>query len=382
MSSSSILLGNHVYRAPYETNTCHGAKTYSGGKKPDRRKFLSKKQSISPKKEQKRSIKIGSNSESAKSNVTMHSNNSKEIMSPDENNNISKSNYFYDLSWESFEKLKLELEEAQNDQHAKDEQWKRLSEQREKMDQELEELTISLFEEANKMVFEANFARARIEKKLHETQLKSNGLQAEVDALKLLVLTSTPSNPGNHHSKIAHNVSNNCYPCYIENGNENCYSLDVKENMEVDPLLFCLFSSWLKDGSPSKDHKFLAMVMKEDILPCLSFPNEELSQAILIAAQKNTLNIETVKPKLRKCCLTNAVLQCNFRIQTKTSEPWYTISSSSRARIVAVANFLTFLRYIKQGVIVKDATELYQLIIKRRLDMSLAKLGIQTFKRT
>ena len=379
MSSSSILLANHIYEAAYETNKCHGAKTRAEGKEPDRSIFLSTKQNISPKKEQKRLTKIGSNLKSAQSNVATHSNNNKEIMSPDENNNISKINYFYDLSWESFEKLKLDLEEAQKDQHARDEQWKRLSELREKMDQELEELTISLFEEANKMVFEANFARASIEKKLHETQLKSNGLQAEVDALKLLVLTSTPSNPGNHHSKISPNVSNNSYSCYTENGDENCYSLDVKENMEVDPLLFRLFSSWLKDGSPLKDHKFLAIVMKEDILPCLYFPNEELSKTILIAAQKNTLNIETIKPKPRKCCLTNAVLQCNFRIQTKTLEPWYTISSSSRARIVAVVNFLTFLRYIKQGVIVKDGTELYQLMIKRRLDMSLAKLGLQTF---
>ena len=86
------------------------------------------------------------------------------------------------------------------------------------------------------------------------------------------------------------------------------------------------------------------MVMKEDILPGLCFPNEELNKAILIAAQSNTLNI--------------------------------------RARIVVVVNFLTFVRYIKGGVIVKDTTELYQLMIERRLDMSLAKLGIQTFKTT
>ena len=382
MSSSTILLANHVYKAAYETNTCYGAKKHAEGKEADRRIFLSTKRNISPKKEQKRSIKIGSNSESAQSNEATHSDNNRETMSLDENNNISKKNYFYDLSWESFEKLKLDLEEAQKDQHARDEQWKRLSELRQKMDQELEELTVSLFEEANKMVFEANFARASIEKKLHETQLKSNGLQAEVDALKLLVLTSTPSNPGKHYSKLSHNVINKSYSCCIENRDEDCYSLDVKENMEVDPLLFRLFSSWLKDGCPLKDHKFLARVMSEDILPCLYFPNEELSKTILIAAQKNTLNIETIKPKPRKCCLTYAISQCNFRIQTKTSEPWYTISSSSRARIVAVVNFLTFLRYIKQGVIVKDATELYQLMIKRRLDMSLAKLGIQTFERT
>ena len=45
-------------------------------------------------------------------------------MSPDKNKKISNSNYFYDLSWESFEKLKLDLQEAQNDQHARDESGK------------------------------------------------------------------------------------------------------------------------------------------------------------------------------------------------------------------------------------------------------------------
>ena len=78
MSSSSILLSNHVYKAAYETNTCYGAKKHAEGKEADRRIFLSTKRNISPKKEQKRSIKIVSNSESAQSNEATHSNNNRE----------------------------------------------------------------------------------------------------------------------------------------------------------------------------------------------------------------------------------------------------------------------------------------------------------------
>ena len=109
------------------------------------------------------------------------------------------------------------------------------------MDQELEGLTTSLFEEANKTVFEANFTCASSEKKLYETQLKLNGLQAEVDALKLLVLLSTPSNPGNHYFNHNHK-SNNSYSCYIEHRDEKSSSIDVKEKF-VSPF-FIMVKRW------------------------------------------------------------------------------------------------------------------------------------------
>ncbi|POI23711.1 hypothetical protein CIB84_012543 [Bambusicola thoracicus] len=99
----------------------------------------------------------------------------------------------------------------------KDKECERLSKVREQLEQELEELTASLFEiwldseesqsptvplkhklvlsEAHKMVREANTKQAASEKQLKEAWGKIDMLQAEVTALKTLVITSTPSSP-------------------------------------------------------------------------------------------------------------------------------------------------------------------------------------------
>lgn len=91
--------------------------------------------------------------------------------------------------------LKEELHKAQKELKLKDKECERLSKVREQLEQELEELTASLFEEAHKMVREANTKQAASEKQLKEAWGKIDMLQAEVTALKTLVITSTPSSP-------------------------------------------------------------------------------------------------------------------------------------------------------------------------------------------
>lgn len=54
----------------------------------------------------------------------------------------------------------------------KDEECERLSKVREQLEQELEELTASLFEEAHRMVREANMKQAASEKQLKEARGK------------------------------------------------------------------------------------------------------------------------------------------------------------------------------------------------------------------
>ncbi|XP_053059034.1 guanine nucleotide exchange factor for Rab-3A isoform X2 [Acinonyx jubatus] len=91
--------------------------------------------------------------------------------------------------------LKEELHKAQKELKLKDEECERLSRVREQLERELEELTASLFEEAHKMVRAANMKQAASEKQLKEARGKIDMLQAEVTALKTLVLTSTPASP-------------------------------------------------------------------------------------------------------------------------------------------------------------------------------------------
>ena len=71
------------------------------------------------------------------------------------------------------------------------------------VESELHELTASLFQEAHKMVQEANVRAAASEKSLIEADMKIDGLETEVAALKTLVLTSTPARPNRHllHAK-------------------------------------------------------------------------------------------------------------------------------------------------------------------------------------
>lgn len=94
-----------------------------------------------------------------------------------------------------YERLKEELAKAQRELKLKDEECERLSKVRDQLGQELEELTASLFEEAHKMVREANIKQATAEKQLKEAQGKIDVLQAEVAALKTLVLSSSPTSP-------------------------------------------------------------------------------------------------------------------------------------------------------------------------------------------
>ncbi|XP_013929573.1 PREDICTED: rab-3A-interacting protein-like [Thamnophis sirtalis] len=71
-----------------------------------------------------------------------------------------------------YERLKEELAKAQRELKLKDEECERLSKVRDQLGQELEELTASLFEEAHKMVREANIKQATAEKQLKEAQGK------------------------------------------------------------------------------------------------------------------------------------------------------------------------------------------------------------------
>ncbi|XP_015254688.1 PREDICTED: guanine nucleotide exchange factor for Rab-3A-like [Cyprinodon variegatus] len=108
--------------------------------------------------------------------------------------------------------LREQLDAAKRELKLKDKECERLSQVRNQLEQELEELTASLFEEAHKMVREANVKQAGAEKQLKEAQGKIDVLQAEVTALKTLVLTSTPSSPNRQlHPQLQSSASRGSY---------------------------------------------------------------------------------------------------------------------------------------------------------------------------
>ncbi|XP_053252628.1 guanine nucleotide exchange factor for Rab-3A isoform X5 [Podarcis raffonei] len=296
--------------------------------------------------------------------------------------------------------LKEELHRAQKELKLKDEECERLSKVREQLEQELEELTASLFEEAHKMVREANTKQAASEKQLREARGKIDMLQAEVTALKTLVITSTPSSPNRElhpqlqsPSKAVFRKGHGRNKSTSSAGAATAASQPVEpvssEFKEVDSILFAEFQAWKESPTLDKSSSFLERIYQEDVGPCLDFTKHELSELIQAAVEQNTLTIEPVATQAlpvvkvsaiecggpKKCALSGLSRACRHRIKLGDSGNYYYISPSCRARITAVCNFFTYIRYIQQGLVRQDVELMYWEIMRLRKEMSIAKLG-------
>nr|XP_025735062.1 guanine nucleotide exchange factor for Rab-3A isoform X5 [Callorhinus ursinus] len=298
--------------------------------------------------------------------------------------------------------LKEELHKAQKELKLKDEECERLSKVREQLERELEELTASLFEEAHKMVREANMKQAASEKQLKEARGKIDMLQAEVSALKTLVLTSTPASPnrelhpqllsptkaGPRKGHLRHKSTSSTLCPAVCPAAGHTLTPD-KEGKEVDTTLFAEFQAWRESPTLDKTCPFLERVYREDVGPCLDFTMQELSALVRAAVEDNTLTIEPVASQslptvkvatvecgsTNTCALSGLARACHHRIRLGDSESHYYISPSSRARITAVCNFFTYIRYIQQGLVRQEAEPMFWEITRLRKEMSLAKLG-------
>ncbi|KAF8774259.1 Rab-3A-interacting protein like [Argiope bruennichi] len=302
----------------------------------------------------------------------------------------------------AYSRLQQELRKAQLELKLKDEEVLRLSQIRDEVGAELEELTASLFEEANNMVRDANEKQAFAEKLLKESNLKIEVLQAEVQALKTLVITSTPSMPNPHlHPQIdkrhngvrslftqGHKRSPSNYElCSFRETppgsptKEAAFTSFSPDNYEVDPVFHQQFLEWHQNPKLDKTHPFLNIIYKEDILPCLNFTNKKLSDAVLSAIEANVITIEQVNgknPFPKRCSLLEAPKICKYRMKIGDDLEWYYISQLCRNRIAAVCDFFCYVRYIQQGLVKSGVHEIYWEIIKKRRDVSLARLGILT----
>uniref|UniRef100_A0A8C3CCE9 RAB3A interacting protein like 1 n=1 Tax=Cairina moschata TaxID=8855 RepID=A0A8C3CCE9_CAIMO len=297
--------------------------------------------------------------------------------------------------------LKEELHKAQKELKLKDKECERLSKVREQLEQELEELTASLFEEAHKMVREANTKQAAAEKQLKEARGKIDMLQAEVTALKTLVITSTPSSPNwELHPQLqspskavfrkGHVRNKSTSSAMITAASHNAAPEPVsRECKEVDSILFAEFQSWKESPTLDKSCSFLDRIYREDVGPCLDFSKQELSELVRAAVEQNTLTIEPVASQAlsvmkgsaedcggpKKCALSGLPRTCKHRITLGDSGNYYYISPSCRARITAACNFFTYIRYIQQGLVRQDVELMFWEVMRLRREMSLAKLG-------
>ncbi|XP_017682213.1 PREDICTED: guanine nucleotide exchange factor for Rab-3A isoform X7 [Lepidothrix coronata] len=166
---------------------------------------------------------------------------------------------------------------------------------------------------------------------------------------------------------------------------------------EVDSILFAEFEAWKESPTLDKSCSFLDRIYREDIGPCLDFTKQELSELVRVAVEQNTLTIEPVASQtlpvvkvaaeecggpngfrsqiVTKCALSGLPRTCKHRIMLGDSGNYYYISPSCRARITAVCNFFTYIRYIQQGLVRQDVELMYWEVMRLRREMSLAKLG-------
>ncbi|XP_014394199.1 PREDICTED: rab-3A-interacting protein isoform X4 [Myotis brandtii] len=244
---------------------------------------------------------------------------------------------------------------------------------REKGYERLKEELAKAQREAHKMVREANVKQATAEKQLKEAQGKIDVLQAEVAALKTLVLSSSPTSPtqeplpgGKTPFKRGHTRNKSTSSAMSGSHQDfNVIQPFVKDCKEADLSLYNEFRSWKDEPTMDRTCPFLDKIYQEDIFPCLTFSKSELASAVLEAVENNTLSIEPVGlqpirfvkasavecggPK--KCALTGQSKSCKHRIKLGDSSNYYYISPFCRYRITSVCNFFTYIRYIQQGLV-------------------------------
>ncbi|XP_061524462.1 rab-3A-interacting protein isoform X2 [Phycodurus eques] len=262
--------------------------------------------------------------------------------------------------------------------------------------------------EAHKMVREANVKQANAEKQLKEALGKIDVLQAEVQALKTLVLSSptspvgelpnvggggkTPFRKGHSRNKSTSSAILGTQP------DPSATQPIVRECREADAQLFTEFKAWKEEPTLDRSCCFLERVYREDIYPCLSFSKSELGSSILESVEQNTLSVEPVgfqplpvvkasavecggpngrtSELVLKCALSGQTKTCKHRIKFGDSSSYYFVSPYCRYRITAVCNFFTYIRYIHQGLVKQqDAEQMFREVMQLRREMSSAKLG-------
>ncbi|XP_044254844.1 guanine nucleotide exchange factor for Rab-3A-like [Tribolium madens] len=303
---------------------------------------------------------------------------------------------------QTFTRLQDELRDAHEELKLKDEEVARLSRIRQDVEAELEDLTASLFQEAHNMVREANEKQATAEKALKESQMKVDVLTAEVAALKTLVLTSTPSRPNPHlHPQIDGRMKDESKkhrrsPSHfnLKYGRENSppespvkevyhipCEVENKEGLEVDPNVHREFLAWRQKPCLDKGDPFVHRIYREDIDLCLTFSNEDLSKKVREAVEAGTILIEAVGDKTKamfpkKCALLEVQRLCFYRMNIGEMDTWYSISQICRNRLIAVCDFLNYLKYIERGLVKSSAHDVYWEIVRLRKEMVLARLGL------
>ncbi|CAF0969106.1 unnamed protein product [Adineta ricciae] len=292
-----------------------------------------------------------------------------------------------------------ELQKAKEDLKNKDEEIQRAYEMRQNTDREIEDLTASLFESAHSMVEQAKHAQANTEQKLRTANQTIEALVVENTQLKKTVseLKEIINNCRSSSSFTTRPIPTTSVLSSIEQQQASQSSIRqiVREKLHKRSSsdLQQSFSSMdisLRTDNNVDDWPMLRLAciasvdifhFSEDISPCLTFPNSDLSSRILTAIEQNDVTMETchmrtIDENMKICSLTGDLCQCNYRVRLGENGEWYPISRLSRNRIAAVCDFFTFIRHVQSGLVKSDTRSRYNKIIELRKQMAFARLGL------
>ncbi|CAF1292919.1 unnamed protein product [Rotaria sp. Silwood1] len=262
----------------------------------------------------------------------------------------------HDLQSITTEKLLNELQRVKEDLKSKDGEIRRANEMRENTNREIEDLTASLFESAHSMVEQAKYAQANAEQKLKVSNQTIDALILENSQLKKSV---------NELKQIL----NSC---------RSSSNMSTTNN-SIDNILFREFTCWEEKPFIERDSSlFMYRIYNEDILPCLTFPNADLSSKVLAAIERNDVVMEACHSKgiMKTCSLMGEICQCDYRVRLGEDSQWWLLSRLARNRIAAVCDFFTFIRHVQLGLVKNDAQTRFNKIIELRKQMAFARLGL------
>ncbi|XP_042877608.1 guanine nucleotide exchange factor for Rab-3A-like isoform X4 [Penaeus japonicus] len=233
------------------------------------------------------------------------------------------------------ENVEEELNKVKGELKHKVEEVERLSRIRDEVENELQELTANLFQEAHSMVHNANQRAASAERSLREAMMQVEVLQAEVTALKALVITSTPAapNPHLHPQLISKSITETGKKIFQRGHRKSPSDFDLKygrdttppssplkesrindaatshpqfpldpECWEVDPVVHKEFIMWKQNPVLDQSDPFIRRIYAEDIDLCMAFPNSTLAHRVQRAIEDNDVFIEEVNPRQKSSC--------------------------------------------------------------------------------
>ncbi|RKP01530.1 hypothetical protein CXG81DRAFT_11869, partial [Caulochytrium protostelioides] len=268
------------------------------------------------------------------------------------------------------EKLVDEIEKRAELQHSK-----------EAIQEELEDLTRSLFEEANVLVAEEarrrhgheqreqtlevqlDAMRGQLQMEREQlTELKERLAEMQRREMEMDELAARDAALGNDDSLASEQPSASSDHGWTPMPASSSASAGVADGPVYDSLLLAEFRDFLQQSPSLKTTKlhtvpFMKNVLEDDVTPCLKFGNNPRTSTrkLVDAIAMNTCFVEEVAdPELGDGPLSAAgdPARCRYHFKTTDAadDPWCPICLLCRDRLVAVCEFYNLIRHIRQGL--------------------------------